>query len=59
MKRFTLFDAAIAGFVLVLIPVAYGTYLLFRAPKPVIASVKRVEIAKEDGASAVLGSSRR
>jgi len=29
MKRFTLFDAAIAAFVLVLIPVAYGTYLLF------------------------------
>jgi hypothetical protein len=48
MKRFTLFDAAIAGFVVVLIPVAYGTYLLFRAPKPVIASVTRVEIAKEE-----------
>jgi hypothetical protein len=48
MKRFTLFDAAIAGFVLVLLPVAYGTYLLFRAPRPTMASVHRVEITKEE-----------
>lgn len=48
MKRFTLFDAAVAGFVLVLIPVAYGTYLLFRAPRPAIASVRRVEITREE-----------
>ena len=48
MKRFNLFDAAVAGFVVVLIPIAYGTYLLFRTPRPVIASVKRVEIAKEE-----------
>lgn len=48
MKRFTLFDAAIAGFLVVLLPVAYGTVLLFRAPRPAIASVKRVEITKEE-----------
>jgi len=48
MKRFNVFDAAVAAFVLVLIPIAYGTYLLFRAPKTIITSVKRVDIAKEE-----------
>jgi hypothetical protein len=48
MKRFNLFDAAVAAFVIVLIPIAYGTYLLFRAPKTIVTSVKRVEIAKEE-----------
>ena len=48
MKRFNVFDAAVAGFVLVLIPIAYGTFLLFRTPKPIIASVDRVEITKEE-----------
>jgi len=55
MKRFTLFDAAIAAFVLVLIPVAYGTYLLFRAPRPTIASVTLVKTTKEERAIAGLG----
>jgi len=48
VKRFNLFDAAVAGFAIVLIPIAYGTYLLFRTPRPVITSVKRVEITKEE-----------
>jgi len=48
VKRFNLFDAAVAGFVIVLIPIAYGTYLLFRTPRPTITSVKRVEITKEE-----------
>lgn len=48
MKRFNLFDAAIAGFVIVLIPIAYGTYRLFRTPQPIITSVKLVEITKEE-----------
>jgi len=48
MKRMNLFDAALAGFVVVLIPIAYGTYRLFRAPQPVITSVRRVEITKEE-----------
>jgi hypothetical protein len=48
MKRFNLFDAAVALFVIVLVPIAYGTYRLFRAPRTVITSVRRVEIAKEE-----------
>jgi len=48
MKRFTLFDAAIAAFVIVLIPIAYGTWRLFRPPQPAIASVRRVDITKEE-----------
>lgn len=48
MRRMNLFDAAVAVFVIVLIPIGYGTYLLFRAPRPVITSVKRVEITKEE-----------
>jgi hypothetical protein len=48
VKRFNLFDAAIAGFVIVLIPIAYGTYRLFRTPQPIIASVTLVEISKEE-----------
>ena len=48
MKRTHLFDAAIAGFVIVLIPIAYGTWLLFRTPHPVVTSVKRVEITREE-----------
>ena len=48
MRRTNLFDAGVAGFVLVLIPIAYSTWLLFRTPHPVIASVRRVEITKEE-----------
>ena len=48
MKRVNLFDAAVIGFVIVLIPIAYGTFLLFRTPHPVITSVKRVDITKEE-----------
>jgi hypothetical protein len=46
--RLNLFDAALIGFAIVLIPIAYGTYLLFRVPRPAITSVKRVEITKEE-----------
>ena len=46
--RVNLFDAAIVGFVLVLIPIAYGTFLLFRAPAPHIASVTRVPVTREE-----------
>ena len=48
MRRMNLFDAAVAVFLIVLIPIAYGTYLLFRTPRPVITSVKTVEITKEE-----------
>ena len=48
MKRFNVFDAAVIGFVVILIPIAYGTFLLFRTPRPVVTSVDRVEITKEE-----------
>jgi len=48
MRRFTLFDAAILVFVLVMIPIAYGTYLLFRPAHPQITSVRRLEITREE-----------
>ena len=48
MRRMNPFDAAVAVFVIVLIPIAYGTYLLFRTPRPVITSVKPVEITREE-----------
>jgi hypothetical protein len=38
--RINLIDAAVAAFVLLLIPVAYATFLLFRAPAPTISSVE-------------------
>jgi hypothetical protein len=38
--RINLVDAAIGGFVFMLIPVAYATYLLFRPPSPTITSVE-------------------
>jgi hypothetical protein len=46
--RVNLFDAAIVGFVIVLIPIAYGTFLLFRVPAPRITSVARVPITREE-----------
>jgi hypothetical protein len=46
--RMNLFDLAIAGFVIVLVPIAYGTFLLFRAPAPRISSVTRVPITREE-----------
>lgn len=46
--RVNLVDAAIGAFVLVLIPLAYGTFLLFRSPAPAIASVTRVPISVEE-----------
>jgi hypothetical protein len=46
--RINLFDAAIIAFGIVLVPIAYGTFLLFRTPKPMIAVVRRVDITKEE-----------
>jgi hypothetical protein len=46
--RINLFDAAIAGLIIVLIPIAYGTFLLFRAPVPRVSSVQRVPITREE-----------
>jgi hypothetical protein len=46
--RINLFDAAVVGFAVVLIPLAYGTFLLFRTPRPAITAVRSVEITKEE-----------
>lgn len=46
--RVNLVDAAIGTFVLVLIPIAYGTFLLFRPATPRITSVTRVPISMEE-----------
>ena len=46
--RVNMVDAAIGAFVLVLIPLAYGTFLLFRSPAPSVASVTRVPISTEE-----------
>jgi hypothetical protein len=48
MKRLNLFDAAVAVFVIALVPIAYGTYLLFRTPRIVVSSVRRVGITQEE-----------
>jgi hypothetical protein len=46
--RINLVDAVIIGFLLVLIPLGYGTYLLFRPAKPRIDSVVAVPFGKEE-----------
>jgi len=46
--RVNLFDAAVAAFVVVLLPIAYGTYLLFRTPTPRLESVASVPITREE-----------
>jgi hypothetical protein len=46
--RVNLVDAAVGLFVVVLIPVAYGTFLLFRPSSPRITSVERVPITMEE-----------
>src|SRR4029450_4177974 len=40
--RLNLVDAAIVVFALVLIPLGYGTFLLFRSAAPAVSSVTRV-----------------
>jgi hypothetical protein len=46
--RFNLVDAAAIGFVIVLLPIGYATYLLFRPSRPAIESVTRFELTKEE-----------
>lgn len=38
--KINLIDAAVAGFVLLFIPIAYGAYALFRVPAPQIVSIE-------------------
>ena len=46
--RINLVDAGILIFILLLIPVGYATFLLFRPERPSIESVTRVEIGNEE-----------
>ena len=46
--RFNLVDAAVAAFIVLLLPIGYATYLLFRPSQPVIDSVTQVEITNEE-----------
>ena len=46
--RFNLVDAAVAAFIVLLLPIGYATFLLFRPSRPVIDSVTRVEVTKEE-----------
>jgi hypothetical protein len=46
--RVNLVDGAVAAFLLGLIPLAYGSYLLFRPASPRIDSVTPVEITREE-----------
>lgn len=46
--RVNVVDAAIGAFALVLLPIAYGTFLLFRPSAPRITSVARVPITMEE-----------
>ena len=48
LGRFNLVDAAAIALLLVLIPIGYATYLLFRPARPVIDSVTRVEVTGEE-----------
>ena len=53
--RINLVDGAVAAFILVLIPMAYGTYLLFRPSAPRIDSVSPSIISKEERRIAIGG----
>jgi hypothetical protein len=46
--RMNLVDLAIGGFALLLVPVAFATFLLFRTPKAQIASVTQVPVSREE-----------
>ena len=48
LGRINLVDATVAAIAIVLIPIAYGTFLLFRSPAPRITSVERVPITQEE-----------
>ena len=46
--RFNLIDAAAAAFIVLLLPLGYATFLLFRPSRPVIESVTRVDVTNEE-----------
>lgn len=46
--RFNLIDAAVVAFVVLLLPIGYATFLLFRPSRPVIESVTQVAVTDEE-----------
>jgi hypothetical protein len=48
LGRFNLVDAVVVAFILLLLPVGYATFLLFRPERPTIDSVTRVELGNEE-----------
>jgi hypothetical protein len=42
--RVNIIDAAVGGFLLVLLPLAYGAYLLFQEPEPRLLSIEPVKV---------------
>lgn len=46
--RFNLIDAAVLAFVVLLLPIGYATFLLFRPARPVIETVTQVEATNEE-----------
>ena len=46
--RFNLIDAAFAAFIVLLLPIGYATFLLFRPARPTITTVTRVEVSDEE-----------
>lgn len=46
--RFNLVDAAVTGFIVLLLPIGYATFLLFRPSRPAIDNVTQVTITNEE-----------
>ncbi len=46
--RFNLVDSAVVAFLLILVPLGYGTYLLFRPATPRIESVTPAEVSRQE-----------
>jgi len=46
--RLNVIDAAVVAFIVLLIPIGYGTFLLFRPDRPSIESVTRVPLGNEE-----------
>jgi hypothetical protein len=52
--RLNLIDAVVGVVVLLLVPLAYGAFLLFRVPKPEIISVAPAQVAERQAASVLI-----
>jgi hypothetical protein len=52
--RLNLIDAVVGMVVLLLVPLAYGAFLLFRVPKPEIISVAPAQVAERQAASVLI-----